>query len=130
MTISPKVFSDYNSPFTDVTYNIQNIITPQNIAELNMFYDITPETMNFIIQNNLHLVHILSNAHEIIESMFENKPNLIIHHDYENGDKNLFIHINSDIKDHQKRFESKMKLCEKLYKHNKDYNKYFTITFD
>ena len=42
MTISQKVINDYNSPFTDVTYNIQNIITPQNIADLNMFYDMTP----------------------------------------------------------------------------------------
>lgn len=130
MAIFPKEISNYNSPFTDITYNIQNIVSPQNLSKLSMLYDMTSETMNFIIQNNSHLVQLLLDSQKIIQSTYKDKPNLIVHKDYETGEKILFIHINSNIKNHNERFNSKMKLCEKLYKNNKDYNKYFTITFD
>ena len=130
MIESNEEIINYKSPFTKATYNFQNIVSPKKLSKLSILYEMNSETMNFIIQENLHLVQLLEGAYKIIKSFSNNKPELLVHHDYENGEKILFVHINSGIKDHNKRFQSKLELNEKLYNFNKEYNKYFTITFD
>ena len=120
----------YNSPFTNISIDIQNTVSPQELLQISAKYEVTSEIISHIINNNTYMVTVLLDSYDIITDTFKNKPRLVLHRDAETSEKLLFIHINPSVDNHKKRFEYKLDLLKRLYENNKNYSKYFSITFD